>query len=129
MESPNYIALTEKRFIIKYNTQEKCDAFRKTLGDREYEIYWKDAGGIVIRDSEADDLIGNRKTYATIQLCDMISSDGYDDYTHIYKFAVFLYEDETEKEYTMFDTIEEAFEGYLKACKKVLQNHFIREKV
>ena len=38
-----------RKLIENFNTQKKCDEYRKQLGDREWEIYWKDTGGIVIR--------------------------------------------------------------------------------
>lgn len=35
-----------RKLIENFNTQKKCDEYRKQLGDREWEIYWKDTGEI-----------------------------------------------------------------------------------
>lgn len=106
-------------FAEKYNTQEKCDNFRQTLGMREWEIYWKDTGGIIIRESEISDGIGDKETFATIQLCDWYGWNDGEIAVHKYTFAVFLYENGIENGYDMFDTIEEAFENYIETCSKV----------
>lgn len=105
-------------FIQRFDSQEKCDHYRKSLGSQEYDIYWKDAGGTIIRESETHDNIGNKQRYATIQLCDMIGSDGYADDTHIYQFAVFLY-DNDEKLIDLFPTVQTAVNAYQNICKMI----------
>lgn len=105
--------------IDMFGTQTKCDEYRKNLGDREWEIYWKDTGGTVIRESESQDAIGNNSNYVTIQLCDWYGWNDGEINEHKYTFAVFLYENGNESGYTMWDTIEEAVADYKKTCNKV----------
>lgn len=114
-----------ERFRNKFDTQEKCNDFRKNLGKLEWTIYWKDAGGSVIRESEFDDNIGNEDSFVTIQLCDWFNWNDGEITEHKYTFAVFLYVNGREDSYSMFDTVEEAIENYKKTCeivKKSLDN-------
>lgn len=110
-----------REVIENFNTQKKCDDYRKQLGDRKWEIYWKDTGGIVIRESEFDDMIGDKDNFATIQLCDWYGWNDGEVNEHKYTFAVFLYEDGNENGYSMYDTIEEAVEDYKRTCSKIKQ--------
>lgn len=108
-----------KKLVENFNTQKKCDEYRKQLGDREWEIYWKDTGGIVIRESESHDMIGDKDNFATIQLCDWYGWNDGEVNEHKYTFAVFLYVNGNENGYSMYDTIEEAVEDYKRTCSKV----------
>ena len=108
-----------REVIENFNTQKKCDDYRKQLGDREWEIYWKDTGGIVIRESEFHDMIGDNDNFATIQLCDWYGWNDGEVNEHKYTFAVFLYENGNENGYSMYDTIEEAVEDYKRTCNKL----------
>lgn len=105
--------------INKFDTYEKCLAFKVKLEENEWEIYWKDAGGHIIRESEFDDNIGDKNNFATIQFVDMAGSDGYAADKHIFKFVVFLYSHGSEDGFTMHDTIREAIEDYKETLKLV----------
>ena len=103
-----------KDLINKFNTYEKCMKFRNELvnENHDWETYWKDAGGRIIRKSESDDSVGTKKNLVTIQFVDMIGCDGYSDSKHVFKFAVFIYENGIENGFTMHDTIEDAIKDY-----------------
>ena len=114
-----------ERFRNMFDTQEKCDDFRKTLGKLEWTIYWKDTGGSIIRESEFNDNIGDKDSFVTIQLCDWLGWNDGEITEHKYTFAVFLYVNGKEDSYSMFDTIDEAIADYKKTCeivKKSLNN-------
>lgn len=55
--------------INKFNTYEKCMKFRNKLIDdhQDWETYWKDAGGRIIRESENDDSIGTQDKLIKLQ--------------------------------------------------------------
>lgn len=108
-----------KDLINKFNTYEKCMEFRNKLvnENHDWETYWKDAGGRIIRESECDDSIGTKENFVTIQFVDMIGCDGYSDSKHVFKFAVFLYENGDENGFTIHDTIEEAIKDYIETLK------------
>lgn len=112
-----------KELINKFNTYEKCMKFRNKLAKKnhDWEIYWKDAGGRIIRESECDDSIGTKEDFVTIQFVDMIGSDGYSDSKHVFKFAVFIYENGIENGFTMHDTIEDAIKDYTETLKLIKQ--------
>lgn len=112
-----------KKFIERFNTQEKCKAETNDMEDAGGRLlYWKDAGGLVIRESEVDDNIGTKKTFATIQITDMLGCDkpgalnsGIIEESH-FKFAVLLFVNSMKDGSDLFDTIEEAVADYLKKC-------------
>lgn len=112
-----------KNLINKFNTYEKCMKFRNKLvkKNQDWETYWKDTGGRIIRESENDDSIGTKNNFATIQFVDMIGSDGYSDSKHVFKFAVFIYEDGIENGFIMHDTIEDAIKDYMETLKLIKQ--------
>ena len=101
-------------FIKEFNSQEKCH--RYALENYAPEIFWKESGGIIIRESEADEGVGCFNDFITIQMVDMF---GYEDYKeHIYKFAVFTYTEGCGESYiALHDTIQQAVEDYKKRCK------------
>lgn len=105
--------------INKFNTYEKCMKFRNELiaNHQDWETYWKDAGGRIIRESENDDNIGTKDDFVTIQFVDMIGSDGYSDSEHVFKFIVFIYENGIDNGFTMHNTIESAVIDYTKTLK------------
>lgn len=105
--------------INKFNTYEKCMEFRNELiaKHQDWETYWKDAGGRIIRESENDDNIGTKNDFVTIQFVDMIGSDGYSNSEHVFKFIVFIYEDGIDNGFTMHDTIKGAVIDYMKTLK------------
>lgn len=109
------------KLINKFNTYEKCMEFRNKLvnENHDWETYWKDAGGIIIRESEYDDSIGTKENFVTIQFVDMIGSNEYSDSKHVFKFAVFIYENGTENGFTMHDTIEDAVKDYIETLKLI----------
>lgn len=109
--------------INKFNTYEKCMEFRNELvsENHDWETYWRDTGGKIIRESEFDDSIGTKEKFVTINFVDMIGSDGYSDSKHVFKFAVFLYEDEIENGFTMHDTIEDAVKDYTETLELIKQ--------
>ena len=111
----------ELNFAEKYNTFEKCLKYENEMKEknRDDEFYWKNAGGSIIRESEENDGIGNRNIYATIQLADMIGSDGYDDKNHAFCFVVFLYINGKEEGFDKYETISEAIEDYELTCKMI----------
>lgn len=102
------------RLYKKFNTYQKCLAFQEKLRKqgKDWETYWKDAGGHVIRESEFHDKIGDADNFATIQFVDMAGSDNYPADSHIFKFVVFLYKNGNESKWTLCDTIESAIEVY-----------------
>lgn len=110
-----------EKLAERFSTKPKCDEFRRRLGKREWEIYWKDTGGVIIRESEAHDGIGNQDVFATIQLCDWLGWNCGEVKKHTYTFAVFLYVNGSESGYTMCNTIEEAIEDYKRTCSRVMQ--------
>lgn len=107
--------------INKFNTYEKCIEFRSQLvnENHDWEIYWKDSGGRIIRESEKDDSIGTENDFVTIQFVDMIGCDGYSDSKHVFKFAVFIYENGIENGFKMHDTIEDAIKDYMETLKLI----------
>lgn len=110
--------MTKQELKEKYDTQEHC--YANTAQSRnDCCLYWKDAGGIPIIDSENDENIGTRDTYATIQITDMAGSDGYKEDQHIFQFAVFLYVKNDESGFDMFNNIFDAIKDYEKTCEKV----------
>ncbi len=107
--------------LSQFGSYEKCMEFRSRLvnENQDWETYWKDAGGRIIRESEYDDFVGTKDNFATIQFADMIGSDGYSDSEHVFKFVVFIYEDGIENGFTMHDTIETAVKDYIKTLKLI----------
>ena len=103
-------------FMKEFNSTEKC--YRYAMENYAPELFWKESGGIIIRESEADDGIGNYDNFVTIQLTDMY---GHEDYkAHLYKFAVFTYTNGYGESYiALHDTLEQAIKDYLKQCENI----------
>lgn len=104
-------------FINQFDTFQKCDAFRKTLKECEPDIYWKEHDGIVIRDSNTQENIGNNDDmYTDIKLCDMLGCEDYSSTEHTYEFAVFLYDDGYDISVQRFTDIHDAVKAYTTNC-------------
>ena len=96
-----------------FGTQELCLRYEESLKKQRYIMYYRENySSIIIRESEENENIGNRETYATIQLTDMIGCTGYSDTDHLFKFIVYIKIENREYKHKMYSTLKEAIENY-----------------
>lgn len=109
-----------RTIINKFDTFEKCDAYRKAYEQRVHGIYWSMSDGILIRSSLIDDEMGDASLFTSIYLCDMIGCDGYSSTEHTYEFAVTLHKFKYHGSTERFTNIQDAIDSYIGYCKHVM---------
>ena len=77
-------------------------------------MYWKDAGGIELRNSYRDDNIGDINNFVSISLTNLKGCEGYD--SDHYEFHVCLYLDNDEIS-DLYENIEDVINDYNQCCK------------
>lgn len=107
--------------LIDFNTYEKCEAFRKTLGRGEPDIQLKEdgVGGISIRTSDYYENIGDENTYGEINICDISLLKGKSKPEYI--FDVRLHKNGFVIDSIKCHSIDEAAETYVSLLNKVVE--------
>ena len=100
--------------IAKFNTYEKCEAYRNSLKHGlDYVLFYPYCDGIELRNSYLDDMVGNRHNHITVHMADMVYAR-YPARQHIYRFFINCWKNNKITEFIIKDTVDEAFDEYLK---------------
>lgn len=128
MEKEIVFPQTYEELVKQFETNEGCAAFARWAESKgSKDLYFANADGILLRNSNKQDGIGNDSNYVCLKFADMIGTGIYDDH-HSYQFIVFTYSQTKGTSYEAYENIEYAIIGYKTAlmefCKKKFEAKF-----
>ena len=103
-----------------FDTHEKCMEFKNKLEEagEEGTLYWENAGGYILRESEFNDGLGNAINYVTLNITDLYGMKEHKN-EHVFKFVVDEIKDRYDEDIKLYDSIHDALYHYMRKIAKL----------
>lgn len=104
----------------KFDTHEKCMEFKDKLekAGEDGTLYWKNACGYILRESEFNEELGNNINYVTLNITDLYGMKEYEN-EHVFKFVVHEIKDRYDEDIKLYDSIHDAIHNYMQRIAKL----------
>lgn len=122
IEKPKQIKLPKQfsQLEDKFDTHEKCMEFKDKLekAGEDGTLYWKNACGYILRESEFNEELGNNINYVTLNITDLYGMKEYEN-EHVFKFVVHEIKDRYDEDIKLYDSIHDAIQNYMQRIAKL----------
>lgn len=122
MEKPKQIKCPKQFSQLEdmFDTHEKCMEFKDKLekASEDGTLYWENARGYILRESEFDEGLGNAINYVTLNITDLYGMKEYEN-EHIFKFVVNEIKGRYDNDVKMYDSIHDALYHYMRKIAKL----------